>query len=32
MMMNRTRQRWVAFAKLASITALFAQLAYGPRW
>jgi hypothetical protein len=30
--MYQTRRRWVAFAKLASLTALFAQLAYGPKW
>lgn len=27
-----TRSRWIALAKLASLTALFAQLAYGPKW
>jgi hypothetical protein len=32
MMMDRTRRHWVAFAKVASLTALFAQLAYGPKW
>ena len=29
---GRTRRRWIALAKLASLTALFAQLAYGPKW
>jgi hypothetical protein len=28
----RTRRRWIAFAKLVSLTAFFAQLAYGPKW
>ena len=32
MSMYQTRRRWVAFAKLVSLTALFAQLAYGPKW
>jgi hypothetical protein len=29
---GRTRRRWVALVKLASLAALFAQLAYGPKW
>jgi hypothetical protein len=32
MMMTRSRRRWIAFAKVASISAMFAQLAYGPKW
>jgi hypothetical protein len=32
MMMNRTRRRWIALAKVASMSALFVQLAYGPKW
>lgn len=32
MMTNRSRRRWIAFAKVASLSALFAQLAYGPKW
>ena len=29
---SRTRSRWIALGKLVSLTALFAQLAYGPKW
>ena len=29
---SRTRRRWIALAKLVSLTAFFAQLAYGPKW
>lgn len=29
---GRSRRRWIALAKLASVTALLAQLAYGPKW
>ena len=32
MMMGRTRRRWLAAVKLLSLTALLAQLAYGPKW
>ena len=31
MMMNRTRRHWVAFAKVASLTALFGYV-HGPRF
>jgi len=28
---SRTRRRWIAAAKLVSLMAFFAQLAYGPK-
>jgi hypothetical protein len=28
----RNRRRWMALMKVASVSALLAQLAYGPKW
>jgi hypothetical protein len=32
MMTNRARRHWIVVAKIASISALLAQLTYGPKW